>query len=494
MNMALATRIFACLMTATIAFVDDMYAEASERRNVDRAKGNPRYFETADGKPWIPIGCNICFDRLYDGVAHGDDAVRTNFDRWLRKFAANGGNCIRLWAGHQSLEVMPDKAGIYDSERTKTLKGIVTLCEELGVRVKITLESFRMCLSEEDERRKVNPKGVNFNYNHTFNRRLYAPYARNVPEFFASEECRRIYLGKAQYLKDLGFGDSPAVYCWELWNEINSTSRMPSYAPWSAWALAEMKKLFPCQMVVNNLGSFSDVGAYQAYDELATEKDNDFMQIHRYLDTGACLDVCRGPMDVVAASAVRELLDRRSDRPAIVAEIGAVQANHAGPFPYYPFDKEGTLLHDALFAAFFAGSAGCGQFWHWDHQYIDGNDLWWHFRRFANAIEGVDPVAESFRPFYTESRRLRMYGLRGKKTAILWCRDKRSSWENELVHGNKPETLSDENVPFRDCKLNCYLPWEDRRVTVDAPKLPSFKRSIVVRIPADAVEGLVRPH
>ena len=24
---------------------------------------NPRYFETADGKPWTPIGCNICFDR-----------------------------------------------------------------------------------------------------------------------------------------------------------------------------------------------------------------------------------------------------------------------------------------------------------------------------------------------------------------------------------------------------------------------------------------------
>ena len=158
---------------------------------------NPRYFETTDGKAWIPIGCNICFDRLYDGQAHGDAAVRANFDRWLRVFAANGGNCIRLWAGHQSLEVMPDKAGVYDPERTKTLKGIVTLCEELGIRAKITLESFRMCLSEEAERRKANPRGVNFNYVRFFNRRLYAPYARNVPEFFVSEECRRIYLGKA---------------------------------------------------------------------------------------------------------------------------------------------------------------------------------------------------------------------------------------------------------------------------------------------------------
>ena len=198
-------------------------------------------------------------------------------------------------------------------------------------------------------------------------------------------------------------------------------------------------------------------------------------------------------MDVIAASAVRELLDR-SPKPAVVAEIGAVQANHAGPFPYYPFDKEGTLLHDAVFAAFFAGSAGCGQFWHWDHQYIDGNNLWWHFKRFAKAIEGIDPVAEEMKPFYTESRRLRMYGLRGKKTSIVWCRDKASDWRSELVEGNRAQVLTEMIVPFRTCELDCYLPWEDRRVTVKAPKLPPFRRAIVVRVPSTAVEGVVRPH
>ncbi len=466
----------------------------AERRNIEVSQRNPRYFETADGKPWIPIGCNICFDRLYDGMEHGNEAVRANFDRWLRRFAANGGNCVRLWAGHKSLEVMPDKPGVFDPERTKTLKGIIALCEELGIKVKITFESFRMCLDVNALSKAKNPKGINFNYNDAFNRALYAPYAKNMEEFYKSEECRRIYLLKAQYMKDLGFGDSPSVYCWELWNEINSTAPMHVNRHWSKWAIPELKKMFPKQMVVNNLGSFSDVSAYQMYDELANDTANDFLQVHRYLDAGACLDVCRGPMDIVSASSVRELLDRRQDRPAIVAEIGAVQANHAGPFPYYPFDKEGTLLHDAIFAAFFAGSAGCGQFWHWDHQYLDGNNLWWHFARFAKAIEGLDPIAEGFRPFYTESRRLRMYGLRGNKTAIVWCRDKMSDWESELVKGNEPELLNNECVPFRNCKLVCYLPWEDRNVTVDAPKLPPFKHSIVVKVPANAVEGIVRAH
>ena len=76
------------------------------------------------GKSWIPVGCNICFDRL-----NGSDiSIRENFDRWIRRFAENGGNCIRLWAGHPSLEIMPSQPGVFDDEKTKTLLGIVNLC------------------------------------------------------------------------------------------------------------------------------------------------------------------------------------------------------------------------------------------------------------------------------------------------------------------------------------------------------------------------------
>lgn len=478
------------VLMLTLAVFAALFADADAVISV--SPKNPRYF-TESGKTWIPIGCNICFDRLYDGKTHGDAEVRANYERWIRSFAANGGNCIRLWAGHRSLEVMPEKPNVFDEEKAKTLKGIISLCEELDVKVKITFENFRMCISREAASKSKNPAGVSFDYIGTFNRTLYAPYARSVAGFFKSEECREFYLAKARYLgHTLGFADSPAVYCWELWNEINSTSSLTEYAPWSAWALKELKKMFPRQMVVNNLGSFSEVTGYQIYDELATEKDNAFMQVHRYLDMGASLDDCRGPMDVIASRAVRELLSRRPDSPAVLAEIGACQASHAGPFPFYQFDKEGTLLHDGVFSAFFAGSAGSGQFWHWDHQYIDGNRLWWHFARFKKAIEGLDPIAENFRPFYTESRRLRMYGLRGRTVSVVWCRDKQSSWKDELVDGDKPDLVEDEKVPFLDCTLDCYDPWTDRNVKVAAPKLPPFKRSIVVRVPTSATDGFRR--
>ena len=77
---------------------------------------------------------------------------------------------------------------------------------------------------------------------------------------------------------------------------------------------------------------------------------------------------------------------------------------------------------------------------------------------------------------------------------IVGCRFERNSWEDELVRGAKHELLKDERLPFRNCTFNCYLPWEDRRVTVAAPTLPPFRRSIVVRLPSDAVEGVVRAH
>ena len=237
-------------------------------------------------------------------------------------------------------------------------------------------------------------------------------------------------------------------------------------------------------MVVQNLGSFSGADAFRIYDYLGRVKANAFMQAHRYLDPGAELDVCRGPVDVLSADAVRELLDRRLDRPALLAEVGAVRANHTGPSDLYDLDAKGMLLHDEIFAPFFAGAAGCGQPWHWDHQYLDRHGLWHHFGRFAKAVEGLDPVAEDFRPFRTETKNLRVYGLKGRRTTVLWCRDKANTWESEYRRGIAPRTLEGVVLPFSSQKgFSVYLPWEDRSVALPAGrcKLPPFQRSCVVR-------------
>jgi hypothetical protein len=219
---------------------------------------------------------------------------------------------------------------------------------------------------------------------------------------------------------------------------------------------------------------------------------NDLAQVHRYLDLGASLEICKGPVDLMAADAVRELLSYQPGRPIILAESGAVEPRHTGPFRLYRADREGMLLHDILFAPFFAGAAGPGQVWHWD-SYVAANDLWRHFARFAEAVRDLDPPAEAFEPMMLAHDRLRIYVLRGRRTLLAWCRDTRNTWESELARGEKPELLKALAVDLRPAlsgKLprtaRLYDPWQDRwsqaRLRSGRLTLPPFSRSIVIRV------------
>ena len=447
---------------------------AGTERFVDVSKVDCRYLSDASGKTWIPIGCNICFDRLERPTAE----ARALFDGWMTAFAASGGDFMRVWLSCPFVEVMPEKAGVYSPEATENLKWLVKRSEELGIRLKFTFENFRGTGPTTSDKNPEN--GIV-----SFKRPVYTPYAKNMREWFASEACFGIYRDRARHIAD-AVKDSPAVIAVELWNEVTSTGAgLSLIASWTDRMMPEIQKLFPKQMVLQNLGSFSDPGSELHYDWLAQVKGNAYLQAHRYLDPGAAFDVCRGPMDVLCADSIRELIERRSDMPVFLAETGAVKPRHTGPSLLYPKDKEGLLIHDEIFAAFFAGSAGSGQPWHWDHQYIAGNHLWYHFKWFKRAIEGLDPAAEHFRPFHTETHRLRLWGLRGEKTTVVWLRDKQADWVRILEKGEPPQAVSGERLPSccRATDYKWYLPWEDRTMFGVKDEIPGFTRSAIVRFP-----------
>ena len=453
----------------------------AEAKFVDVSKVDPHYFADAAGKTWLPIGCNICFDRLEKPSAE----ARRLFDGWMTKFAANGGNFMRVWLSAPFVEVMPERAGEFSAEATENLKWLTRRAEELGIRLKFTFENFRRVAPERKDRNPA--KGIV-----SFTRPVYWPYAKNIHEFFASEECFRFYVARARHVAE-AVADSPALVAVELWNEFTSTGvPLKATRDWTDRMMVEIQKLYPRQMVVQNLGSFSEINSFSNYDWLAGLKGNAFLQAHRYQDLGAPMEIVHQPIDVLCADAIRELRERRNDLPTFLSEVGAVESRHAGPSRFYQMDKDGVFLHDEIFAPFFAGSAGCGQPWHWDHQYIDGNGLWYHFGRFAKAVKGLDPVAERFRPFHTETQRLRVWGLRGLKTTVLWCRDKRNGWREEFVEGRAPEVVSGEKLPLSSgAAFDVYLPWEDRSVTVPAGKclIPDFRRSCVIRFASDVILG-----
>ena len=439
---------------------------------------DPHYFADESGKTWIPVGCNICFDRYKNDSA----AARKLYDGWMTAFAENGGNYARLWLSCPFLDVMPDKAYEFSEEATDNLKWLVSRAEALGIKLKFTFENFRRIGGRTDE----DPaSGVV-----SFCNPVYVPYAKTMTDFFESDKCADIYLAKVRHIAE-AVGRSDALMAVELWNEITATGGgLAAIDPWTKKMLPELKKIFPGKMAVQNLGSFSEPNGGFIYDWLASLKDSDFLQAHRYYDPGAPMDVCRAEIDVLCADAIRELRDRRADVPVILAEVGAVEQRHSTYSHRYEQDKTGMLIHDAIFAPFFAGSAGCGQPWHWDNRYISKHNLWWHFGRFKKAIDGLDPVAERFKPFRTETQRFRMYGLKGVKTTVIWFRDKRVTHEL-LDRGMKPEpVVGAKLMPWSEypalffpgvSKFSWYLPWQDKSVESESIDIPEFTHSAVLR-------------
>lgn len=439
---------------------------------------NPSYFELSDGTPYVPIGVNLCI--LRDSDASGkvflldDSAALKRMEFYFQKLRENGGNYCRVWLGMPPFEIETEKAGHFDEIRLENVQKLLNLAQKYGIYVKFCFEHFRTL-----EPRVPYAFGVV-----SFGKPIYqTDPPTNVRDFLVSEWGQKCYLTRCAKLAER-FKGHPNVFGWELWNEVNCVG---GGLNWSEKMLPKVHALFPNHLVFQSLGSFDGPWASKSYEQLVRMPGNDISQVHRYLDPGAKLEVCRGPMDVLAADSVRELRQFGVAKPIIATELGAVQANHAGPSALYSADAEGLLLHDILFAPFFSGAAGPGHCWHW-HEYLEKNDVWWQIGRFARSISGVNPIEEKFEPFFAEAAPVRVYGLKGTVTTLVWLRDCEYDWQRELVD-HQPAVLRENlvvTIPELAGKtVSAYDPWLDQEVSVklDGQKviLPKFRRSIVLR-------------
>jgi hypothetical protein len=432
---------------------------------VQVSKNNHSYFELTSGETYIPVGVNLCWAKDMDTL-----------ESYFRKLSGNGGNFARIWLNFTGHEIETE-FGKRNDENAKNLERILDMAVKYNIKIKLCIESFRQ-ISDE-------PSFFSKRQYHTSNG---GPF-QDMEEYIHTENGKQAYLNRLEMLKEI-FGGHPAIFGWELWNEMNAI-KSDGVKEWNEIMLPRVHEMFPQNMVMQSLGSFDHENARDIYRFITRLQSNDLAQIHRYLDLGASLDICKAPMDLLASDAIGELRSYKVSKPILLAEVGGVKPNHTGPIELYEVDKDGILLHDLLFAPFFSGAAGPGHAWHWD-SYIDKNDLWYHFQRFNEAIKGVDPVKENFKPVRIEHPKLRIYGLVGNKTILLWCRDAENDWETEFVKGIPPETLSNLFVNVSDLldkkaikAVSVYDPWTNKHLNNKKEqliKLPDFKRSVVIQI------------
>jgi hypothetical protein len=431
---------------------------------------DPRYFELSDGSPYLPIGLNMAGPPS-DGFA--------GMEAWLQKLSAQGGNFARIWLSNPYFDVEPGKSGQYDAERAKRIDTLLATACKYGIRLKLCTEHFRH-LGEGTQLWAAKPQHLIAN----------GGPAKDTADFFNGEAGRRQYKSKLAWYAER-YGNEPQVFGWELWNEMDSVHG-DVWQSWSAEMLPELHRLFPKNLAMQSLGSYDWERKRESYKALCSLEGNDILQVHRYLDPGAPWEVCHGPVAEFTVAAVRDLQSFGIRKPILVAESGAVEPRHAGPFKLYAKDREGMILHDVLFAPFFAGAAGPGHIWHWD-VYVDRNNLWWHYGRFAAVVKDLDPPAEGFEPFELPHSRMMILGLKGRHTTLLWCRDRENTWQTELANDKEPELIHEARidvgpakVALKDRRVKLYDPWKNvwneavpQSSTID---LPDFKRSVVVRI------------
>lgn len=433
---------------------------------VQVSEENPHYFCLSNGEAYIPIGCNIAAINSVDYIHH-----------YIEMLAANGANYGRLWLNSALFE--PET--VYNVPNERNLSNLVLLldlAQQNDIKIKICIESFR----------HIVPGKNRWDTKASYHISNGGPF-ESMEDYIVSDKGREEYLRRLQMVKDL-VGNHPAVFGWELWNEMNAVD-YTEIEEWNDYMLATVKDMFPDHLVMQSLGSLDRLSSFPIYEYIAKHKDNQVMQVHRYLDEGAPLPICSAAMDSLCADAVRVLLAYNEPKPALLAEGGAVKPNHSGPSALYPLDTQGVLLHDVLFAPFFTGAAGPGHSWHWDH-YIDKNNLWYHFKRFANAVRDINPIEEQFIPKRARIDNLNAYILEGNKHSLIWLRDVRNNWQSELIDKAEPEIIaaqqlelariaSDEKVR----KISAYNPWTDENIRIDNQaiiSLPPFSRSLVIRI------------
>lgn len=433
---------------------------------VQVSRDNPHYFCLSDGSPYIPTGCNI--------AAISD---REDISLYMDSLAAYGCNFGRVWLNSALFEIQTEY-GVIDSTNADNLRFLIDEAESHGIKLKLCIESFR----------HIRPGKNKWDTKASYHVSNGGPF-NDAREFINSERGYEEYLRRLSLLKEI-VGDSPAVFGWELWNEMNAVDS-DNIDVWTEKMLSSVHEMFPKNLVMQSLGSLDRQSSLYIYGKVCHMDSNDVLQVHRYLDEGAELAICSAPVDSLCADAVDVLLGYGIGKPVLLAESGAVNPAHSGPSRYYKADRDGMILHDVIFTPFFCGSAGCGHSWHWDH-YIQKYGLWWQFGRFNRAIAGINPIEEGFVPVRTDSGRLKGYALAGSNTLLIWYRDSRNTWQTELRDGMPPEVISGKEISLAGLtggrkirQISVYDPWKD--IVYNAGRnpelvLPDFSRSIVVRV------------
>src|SRR4051812_23111901 len=195
------------------------------------SKKNPFYFELSNGNPYIVSGPCLA----------GAKDMET-MHNYLKKLADNSGNFARVWVCNKLFEV-EEKFGEYSEEKAKNIDQLLDWAVKYNIKLKLCLDNTRQIVADKTA---------------SFNKPQYhvdngGPF-KNIDEYINTEKGRRAYLDRVTFFGKR-YGNHPAVFGWELWNEMNGIM-CNGLREWNDDMLPQVHAIFPQNLVVQSLGSF----------------------------------------------------------------------------------------------------------------------------------------------------------------------------------------------------------------------------------------------
>ena len=370
------------------------------------SESDPHYFEFENGEPYFANGLNVAWSR---------SRATFEFERWFSDMGNAGANFARVWVGQRGFLFEAQTPGTYSLDTLWKMDLVLSIAEQNGVYIKLCLEDYR-----------------NLSRNNPYAKENGGP-CDTVRDFFKDPEAKRMWKNRLRYTV-ARWGWSPNILAWEFWNEIDASEGYDKTAvqAWTKEMARHLDHIDPYHHLhVNSLGSFGYEPRLWAMEEM------DFAQMHGYwrpgwISDGFGKDWSQAMIDRIAVL-------RPFQKPCLFAEFGLVDERWYYS-PLMDIDTGGVNMHNGMWAAILAGSAGCGHLWWWD-EYVDPQNLWYHYRGVANFTAGVPWTTEGFEPFQidthaapyandTNAEQLRIIGLRGKTMTLLWVQNRAHNWPN----------------------------------------------------------------
>ena len=457
--------------------------EASDNHGfIHIRKKDSRYFAYSDGTPFCPVGINLCYPTAYDysdGTEFGINGQKCylgirQYEAWFKNLSQNGVNLVRLWLGHEYFNPDTGEATELNYLQFAKIDAVVELAEQYGIKLKLTFEHFRDFSCKDTV-----PDGYNGYIYKLFHKTLnYGNRAcQSMEEWLTDPLWKSLWLKKVSEFTRR-YGGNTSIFTFEFWNEMNAvTADFDTVAAWNREMMPKCKKLAPDNLWVNSLGSLDAEYVQNMYDFYLKNTEDDFIQFHRYLDQGARLNCCQ-PCDFTGEGIKRV---QKDNRPILLAETGAVNDCHSGPFRYYSADHRGIIFADCVYTPFFCGSAGCGNIWHWDERYVESKNLYHMYQKFSEFVHGIALDEEQFVCRNCSDDRVWMYLLVGKTVTLGYIRNKSDSWDKILRDGQQPEPLQAIELPRAD-KSALYPIWPGETAEAAGNQIQNLRYGVFLKL------------